>query len=273
MTTWKLLASTWSWDPSVIVGCAVLLVGYVLLVRSRWTPKSWYFVAGVLVLFVTLECPLDRLGDDYLFSAHMAQHLFLLFVVPPLLILGTPRWLAEWVVDQPPMGRIEKFLSRPLVAWTVGMATEWAWHLPLFYNAALANENIHAFQHISFLVTATIFWWPALKPIMEDRLAPLPTIVYYFLAGAANSILGVILTYSPADIYPTYVHPVDSLGALSLIRDQWGISAELDHQFGGLLMWVGGMTAFLYAIVGALARWYSTPEEDMGQHRIMETRT
>jgi cytochrome c oxidase assembly factor CtaG len=271
MTTWKLLSTTWSWDPSVIVGCVVLLAGYVAIVRSRWTRRSWYFVAGVVVLFLTLESPLDRLGDDYLFSAHMAQHLLLLFAVPPLLILGTPRWLAEWIVDQPPMGRIERLLSRPALAWTIGIATEWAWHLPMFYNAALANENIHAFQHISFLVTSTIFWWPVLKPIAATKLAPLSSVVYLFLGGAANSILGVILTYSPPGLYPTYVRPTDSVAALALIRDGWGLSPLLDQQFGGLLMWVGGMVAFLYAIIGAVARWYSMPEEDVQQQRIMGT--
>jgi putative membrane protein len=270
MTTWQLLTSTWSWDPSVLVGCAVLLGGYLAVVRSRWTSRGWFFVAGVLVLLLALECPLDKLGDVYLFSAHMAQHLCLLFAVPPLLILGTPRWLAEWIIEQPPMGRVERVLSLPYLAWPVGMVTEWAWHLPLFYNAALANENIHAFQHLSFVVTATIFWWPVLKPITSARLAPLSSVVYLFLGGAANSILGVILTYTPPGLYPTYVHPVDSLGALSLIRDGWGISPELDQQAGGLLMWVGGMLAFLYAIIGALARWYSAPEEDLPQTQVAE---
>jgi cytochrome c oxidase assembly factor CtaG len=270
MTTWKLLALTWSWDPSVLVGCAVMLGGYLLVVRSRWTSRAWYFVAGVLILLLALECPLDKLGDTYLFSAHMAQHLFLLFVVPPLLILGTPRWLAEWIVDQPPMDRIERSLSQPFVAWLIGIVTEWLWHLPALYNVALANENIHALQHLSFLVTATIFWWPVLKPVAETRLAPLSAVLYLFAGGAANSILGVILTYTLPGLYPTYVHPVDSLGLLSLIRDGWGISPQLDQQIGGLLMWVGGMVIFLFAIIGALARWYGVPEEDIPQEQISE---
>jgi putative membrane protein len=270
MTTWKLLTSTWSWDPSVLIGCAIMLGGYLVLVRSRWTSRGWYFVAGVLTLLLALECPLDELGDTYLFSAHMAQHLLLLFVVSPLLILGTPRWLAEWIVDQPLLGRIERILGQPFLAWLIGMATLWVWHVPLFYNAAVGNENIHAFQHLSFLVTATILWWPVLKPITEARLAPLSSVIYLFAGGAANSILGVILTYTPPGLYPTYVHPVDSLGALSLIRTGWGITPELDQQIGGLLMWVGGMLAFLYAIIGALARWYSLPEEDVPHKQVSE---
>jgi cytochrome c oxidase assembly factor CtaG len=268
MTIWKLLTSTWSWDPSILAGCAILLGGYLFLVRSRWTRRGWYFVAGVLILLLVLESPLNELSDSYLFSAHMLQHLFLLLIVPPLLILGTPRWLAQRVIDQPVMGRIEHSLGRPLLAWGLGMATEWVWHLPLFYNAALANENIHTFQHVSFLVTSTIFWWPILKPIAETRLPPLTAIAYLFAAGAANSILGVILTYTPPGLYPVYVHPTDSIDTLALIRNGWGISPELDQQAGGLLMWVGGMVAFLYAIIGQLVRWYSTTEPDVLQEQV-----
>jgi cytochrome c oxidase assembly factor CtaG len=268
MTTWQLLASTWSWDPSVLVGCAVLLGGYLYPVRSRWTRQAWYFVAGVLILLLALVSPLDDLSDYYLFSAHMLQHLFLLLVVPPLLILGIPRWMVQWLVDQPSLGRIERGLSRPLLAWLLGMGTEWAWHLPLFYNAALANENIHAFQHLTFLVTSTIFWWPILKPMAEMRLAPLPAILYLFAAGASNSILGVILTYTPPGLYPVYVRSTDLIPEWALIRNVWGFSPTLDQQAGGLLMWVGGMVAFLYAIIGQLVRWYSAPEPDIPQEQV-----
>jgi cytochrome c oxidase assembly factor CtaG len=270
MTTWKLLAITWNWYPSVVIGCAVLLGGYLVLLRSRWTSRAWFFVAGVVVLLLALVSPLDGLGDTYLFSAHMAQHLLLLLAVPPLLILGTPRWVEEWIDHRPLLGRIERILSRPILAWAVGIGTEWIWHTPGLYNAALANENIHAVEHLSMLVAGTVYWWPFLRPIVEARLAPLVAVVYLFAGGAANSILGVILTYAPPGIYPSYVHPVDSLGALPLIRNQWGLSPELDQQFGGLEMWVLGMLVFLAAIVGALARWYSAPEEDILQNQTVQ---
>jgi cytochrome c oxidase assembly factor CtaG len=270
MTTWKLLAITWDWYPSVVIGCAGLLVVYLATLRSRWTSRAWYFIAGVVVLLLALVSPLDGLGDTYLFSAHMAQHMLLLLAVPPLLLLGTPRWLEEWIVRQPPLGRIEHILSRPLLAWSIGTGMVWAWHAPGLYNAALANENIHTLEHLCFLVTGTIFWWPCLRPVVEARLAPLTTVVYLFAGGAANCILGLVLTYAPPGLYPAYVHPVDSLGALPLIRDQWGLSPELDQQLGGILMWVLGMLVYLGAIVGALARWYSAPEEDILRNQIAQ---
>ncbi len=262
MTTWQLLASTWSWDPSVLVGCAALIGGYLVVVRSRITSKMLFFVAGVLVMLLALESPLEELGDTYLFSAHMAQHLLLILVVPPLMLLGIPRWLAQRILDWPLANRIERILNRPLLAWLLGMGTIWVWHAPILYNATLADENIHIVEHLSFLVTSSIFWWPILSPLTERRLAPLATIPYLFAASAATSILGIILTFSPPGIYPAYLDPKDEIGALPLLRDGWGLSPAADQQLGGLLMWVPGGLAYLSGIIGALTRWYSMPEED-----------
>jgi putative membrane protein len=262
MTTWQLLASTWSWDASVLVGCAALIGGYLVVVRSRITNKTLFFIAGVLVMLLALESPLEKLGDTYLFSAHMAQHLLLILIVPPLMLLGIPRWLAQQVLDWPLARRIEHILNRPLLAWLLGMGTLWVWHVPALYNATLADENIHVVEHLSFLVTSSIFWWPILSPLTERRLAPLATIPYLFAASAATSILGIILTFTPPGIYPAYLDPNDEIGALPLLRDSWGLTPTADQQLGGLLMWVPGGLAYLSGIIGALARWYSMPEED-----------
>jgi putative membrane protein len=262
MTTWQLLASTWSWDASVLVGCAALIGGYLVVVRSRITNKTLFFIAGVLVMLLALESPLEKLGDTYLFSAHMAQHLLLILIVPPLMLLGIPRWLAQQVLDWPLARRIEHILNQPLLAWLLGMGTLWVWHIPALYNATLADENIHVVEHLSFLVTSSIFWWPILSPLTERRLAPLATIPYLFAASAATSILGIILTFTPPGIYPAYLDPNDEIGALPLLRDSWGLTPTADQQLGGLLMWVPGGLAYLSGIIGALARWYSMPEED-----------
>jgi putative membrane protein len=276
MTTWKLLTITWSVDPSILAGSALVLAGFVWIVRKRWTRRAWLFIAGILVFVFALECPLDKIGDTYLFSAHMAQHLFLLWIVPPLVILGTPRWLAQWIKDQPVFGRTEQILSNPFVAWPTGVVTLWAWHTPLLYNAALADETIHAIEHLSFTVSATIFWWPVLEPTTEDRLAPLAAVAYIWLGGAMNTLLALILALMPVGYYPEYVHPVDTYGALSLIRNTWGISAQEDQQIGALLMFVGGGFLFLAGIIHALHRWYSMPEDDIplllseGVQRIKE---
>jgi cytochrome c oxidase assembly factor CtaG len=207
---------------------------------------------------------LEALGDTYLFSAHMLQHLLLILLVPPFLLLGTPRWLAELLLDWPPARRVERILGRPLVAWLVGTVTVWVWHWPVLYNATLLDERIHVVEHLSFLVTATIFWWPVLHPLAERRIAPLATIPYLFTAAASSSALGIILTFAPAGLYPAYLQPFDILRILPLLRQQWGLTPAVDQQLGGLLMWVPGSLVYLSGIIAAMARWYSEPEEDGG---------
>lgn len=265
MTTWEMLATSWTWDPSVIVGCIALTGLYLATVHFRLNRKTVLFITGVLVMFLALESPLEALGDTYLFSAHMLQHLLLILLVPPLLLLGTPGWLAELMLGWPPARRVERILGRSLVAWLVGIGTIWVWHLPRLYNATLLNEQIHIVEHVSFLITAIIFWWPVLNPLTERRISPLATIIYLFAAAASSSALGIILTFAPAGLYPAYLRPFDTLGILPLLREQWGLTPAVDQQLGGLLMWVPGSLVYLSGIIGALARWYGESDEDRGQ--------
>lgn len=259
--SWNLFFSLWSWDPSVILGSAALIAGYLAAVHFRITRKAVFFIAGVFVLFIALESPLEHLGDTYLFSAHMLQHLLLLLIVPPLLLMGLPEQLMQRVLDWPLADRIEKVVSHPVLAWFLANITLWLWHWPVLYNATLANEQIHIIEHLSFLVTATIFWWPVLAPIEERRMAPLAVIPYTFAAAVSNSILGILLTYAKPGLYPAYLNPVDEFGALKLIRDVWGITPKVDQELGGLAMWVPGSLVYLFAAMGGMSRWYSTPEE------------
>lgn len=263
MTTWQLLISDWHWHPSVLLGCAALIVGYAVALRFRLGAPALLYMAGVFVLLVALLSPLHTLGDDYLFSAHMLQHLLLMQVVPPLLLLGIPAWAVQQALAWAPIRWSERMLGQPLVAWSLGIGTMWVWHLPVLYNAALEHEGIHIVEHLAFLVTATMLWWPVVAPLEAARLAPLAALLYLFAAMTASSILGIILTFAPPGLYPAYLHPTDALGILPLLRDGWGLSPAADQQLGGLLMWVPGNLVYFCAFIGALARWYSAPEEDI----------
>lgn len=262
MTTSELLAAAWSLEPSVVVGCIGLLAAYFGILRSRADGRSLYWVLGVVILLLTLISPVDTLGEQYLFSVHMLQHMLLVLVVPPLLLLGIPARIGRDLLSVEFVQRAEFFLSRPFIAWSAGIATLWIWHVPAFYNVALAHQGIHILEHESFLVTATIFWWPVIAPVEERRIPPLSAIVYLSLGMASESILGIILTFAPVGFYPAYLHPFDTFGVLPLIRRSWGITAEIDQQIGGLLMWIGGSAIFLIAILGALNRWYGAADED-----------
>ena len=149
MTTQELLLTAWDWEPSVLIGCAALVVGYVALVRPGRPTKAASFLTGVLLLLLALVSPLDTLGDAYLLSAHVIQHFLLALIIPPLWLLGTPRALAEAALRITLIRRIEHVLAQPLVAWTLGVGTMIVWHLPPLFNAALANDALHIFQQRS----------------------------------------------------------------------------------------------------------------------------
>ncbi len=252
----------WTWEPSVLLGCGALLALYVWAHRGRLTRAAWAFSAGVLVLMLALVSPIDTLGDHYLFSAHMLQHLLLVLAAAPLLITGMPASLLERIISWPPAARVESTLRQPVAAWLLGVGTLWVWHIPALYNAALGDEGVHIFQHLTFLAAASAFWWPVVAPLRESRLPPLAAAGYLLSASLANALLGIYLTFTPPGLYPAYLHPSDEYGILPTIRNDWGLSAANDQQLGGLLMWVPGGLVYLSAILGVLIGWYSAPEED-----------
>ncbi len=261
MTFWQLL-SHWDWQPTVIAGGLLLGIGYLVWVRFKPPGRSLAFYSGLGILAVALLSPLDELGDTYLFSAHMIQHLLLLLICPPLMIMGLPEVALRKLLDHPLVNRWEHWLSRPTIAWLIVVGMVWIWHFPLFYNFALAHESVHAIQHLTFLVSATIFWWPVFTPL-EERRMPFPAVLLYiFLASLAEAILGIILTFIPAGLYPAYLHPEDPWHILTILRNNWGITPQVDQQVGGLIMWVPGSLIYLTAILVCLLRWYNSPETE-----------
>jgi cytochrome c oxidase assembly factor CtaG len=262
MTTGRLLAIAWSPDPSVIGGTAALVVAYALWLRTRPGLRSMVFLAGIVVLLGALVSPIDRIGELYLFSVHMVQHMLLLLVVPPLLIWGLPPRATRDLLKSPLVSRVESALGRPAVALPVMVVTLWAWHIPSLYQAALLNDGIHALEHLLFLVTATMFWWPVLTPVKHRRLSPPHAMMYLFGAMASISILGIILTFAPAPLYHFYVRPPDPYRALALIRNGWGVSVLGDQQIGGVLMWIVGGIFYILAILTEFGLWFSGPDID-----------
>jgi putative membrane protein len=262
MTTAHLLATTWDWEPSVLLGCTALIAAYVAATRRHPSRRMWPFFAGVAVLLFAQCSPLDALGDTYLFSAHMIQHLLLLLIVPPLLVLGIPAWLAERWLASPRIGGMGRALRQPAVAWLLGIGAMYVWHIPMLYNAALAHVGAHIVEHLCFLVTGVIFWWPVCAPLASARYAPLAALLYLFTAAIAGSALGILLTFASPGLYPAYLNPVDARGFLPLIRGGWGLSPAVDQQLGGLIMWVPGGLVYLCAMIATLARWYGEADTD-----------
>ncbi len=262
MTTAHLLAVAWSHDPSIWGGCIVLLVAYAVWLRRQLTLRAAFWVAGVALLWLALESPIDRLGELYLFSVHMVQHMLLIQIIPPLLLWALPPDATRKLLRIPLVDRMERAIGRPRVTLPLKVLALWAWHLPSLYDLALRNENVHALEHLIFLVTATMFWWSVLTPLKERRLTPPRAMVHVFGAMVGISILGMVITLAPTPLYPFYQHPPDPYGALNLIRNGWGIGVLADQQLGGVIMWIAGGIYYILFILVEFGLWFSEPDED-----------
>ncbi len=269
MTSGQLFLQAWDLEPTVIIGCAVLLVAYLWMVRFRFDGKTAFFASGVLLMLLTLIGPLDFLGDGYLFSAHMLEHILLELAVPPLLLLGIPSGPVRSLLSVSMAAKAEQFLRRPAVALLLAVGTLWLWHLPALYNAALDSEGIHAVQHLSMLVTGTVFWWPVFTPLPEHRISPVAGFIYIFLAASANMILGILLTFSPLGYYPTYMRSTDGTGIFHFIRTVWELDPQSDLNLGGMFMWIVGGLLYFTAMITVFSRLFQNPDEQ-GEDEVTE---
>jgi cytochrome c oxidase assembly factor CtaG len=154
-------------------------------------------------------------------------------------------------------------LRRPLLTWSLGLGAMWLWHVPSLCSASATNTWVHLLQGVSLLLMGTAFWWPIIGPWRSMWLPPLAGVLYLFSACVGCTILGILLTFAPLGVCPVFHHPVDRLGILPLLRDDWGLSPARDQQLGGLLMWVPPCFVYLCGIFGLLARWYSGPDPEL----------
>jgi putative membrane protein len=207
------------------------------------------FFAGLFSLWVAIGSPLSAF-DDVSLSAHMVQHLLLMAVAPPLLLLGAPsipflRGLPQWIVTgavgpllrSQPVKRLGHFLTHPAVCWIVATVALLAWHIPAAFGLALRSEAWHEVEHICFLSTSLLFWWPAVLPFPSDATWSRWSIpVYLFLATLPGDALGAFLTFSDRVLYPSY----------ATVPRLFGISPVDDQAIAGALMWVFG--TFVYTL-------------------------
>lgn len=268
MTTQQFLWHGWHWDWFALAIGAAILAGYGGLAGRRpgkeaapgtgRNPRAWWFWLGLAVLAVALLSPVAILARMYLFSAHMLQHLLLLLVVPPLLLLSLGQFKDHRL--RPLGGKWGRVLTAVPATWMAGVGAMWLWHVPLLCDAATTQPGIYRIQVVSLLLLGTLFWLPIAGPRAAQRLSPLAGIVYLVSACFACTLLGIYVTFAPVSVCSVYTHPMDPLGVLPLIRSRWGITAEIDQQLGGLLMWVPACLIYLSAVLGLLARWFGEEE-------------
>jgi cytochrome c oxidase assembly factor CtaG len=250
MTTRELLLSAWDFGPAAIGVSLASLAAYAARFRRTAGPRAGFFVLAVLVFFLALASPVGTLARGYLFSAHMLQHLLLVLAVPPLVLVGLPR------PDGDEASPREWTLRACALPWLSGVGAMWIWHARVLCNAAAVSPAVQWLQTASLVAMGLAFWRPILAPRTSERLQPLLGVLYLFAACVACSILGILVTFSPVEVCPAYMHPVDTLGVLPLLREGWGMNCKVDQEVGGLLMWVPGCFVYAGSILATLGRYY-----------------
>jgi cytochrome c oxidase assembly factor CtaG len=249
---------TWTWEPSVLAGLTLISIGYLLLAgplrkRLNYGPpvskaRIAAFLGGNLIVFIAMISPLDHLADDISFSAHMVQHILLMEYAPVLWLAGLPDGLMNAIFRSRFLRRALHEVTRPAAAFLIFNGVMLIWHIPGFYNAALENEPVHIIQHLSFMATAVIGWWPVLGnfPEAASRAKPPIQLFYLFLMMFPSTALAAWVALSPNILFPFYGDFPELLG----------LSAYDDQQLSGLIMWIPGNALFFAVFSRVFFRWF-----------------
>lgn len=258
--TAQAILSSWSFDPKIALGITAALIVYLRgwLILHRTLPTrftAWRlsaFVGGLAALWFAIASPLDAFSS-LLLSAHMVQHLLLMSVAPPLILLsapllpllrGLPRRIARDglgpFLTWPGLRRTGHALTNPLSCWIVMAVTLTAWHVPAAFDLALRSSGWHKVEHACFFGASILFWWPVVRPFPSKPHWPLWSVPVYLLAAdLLNTALSAILTFSDHVLFRPYAEAPRLFGTTALS----------DQSCAGVIMWVPGSLVFLIPAV------------------------
>ncbi|MDQ1511276.1 MAG: putative rane protein [Actinomycetota bacterium] len=262
---------SWQPHPDVWLLIALFAVGYAVAINrlgprlappgrpvvTRFQVAS--YTAGVLALWVASDWPIHDVAERYLFSVHMVQHVSYSIIAAPLLLIGTPAWLARWLLSPRWLLAAVRFASRLVPATILFNLVVIVTHTPIVVNAALEHALLHFAIHTLIFLSSIIVWMPLLSPLPEvPRLPPLGRMLFLFLQSVVPTIPASFLTFGAHPLYSFYNH----------VPRLWGISAISDMQVAGVIMKIGvGFT--LWVIIAILFfRWYSAEEAPTPSRRV-----
>jgi putative membrane protein len=206
-----------------------------------------FFYSALVVFYLTEGSPLHPLADSYSFAAHMFQHVVLVFALPPLLIAGMPAWLLRPLMLNRVVKPVVRVLTQPVVALLVFNIVFSVWHVPLLYEGMLSSETVHHLEHLMFIFTALMMWWPVLSPLPElPRLGYGWQLVYLTLDRILQVPVSIALLFTNKAYYPTYI-------ATSSIS---GINPLSDQQLGSGIMTAAGIVVLGTFFIVACFKWY-----------------
>jgi len=220
------ILSSWSFDPKITLGIVAVIIlylrGWRILHRTStarfpgW--RALAFLAGLGTVWLAIASPLDAFSG-LLLSAHMVQHLLLMSVAPPLILLGLPflpllrglprKFARDGVgpfLTWPAFRQVGHKITNPLNCWLIMALTLFVWHMPAAFDLALRSPGWHKVEHACFLSAWLLFWWPVVRPFPSRPQWPLWSVPFYLLAAdLLNTTLSAILTFSDHVLYPTYL--------------------------------------------------------------------
>lgn len=249
---------------------------YVRSVRSRWRlAVGWRLAAywgGLFFIALALLSPIDALGQQ-LFFMHMIQHLLLIMIAPPLLMVANPMPFVLWGLPTGLRRKVGGFfsvalhresgfrrwlrtLTQPGIIWMVWVISLIGWHDPNMYNAALRFEWVHNAEHLIFFIPSMLLWWhlTGAGPRVHRQFGLLGRIGLVISAVPPNMLTGIVLAFAERGYY-SYYEAVPRL---------WGFDVLSDQQLGGVIMWVPGSMMYILAALILIGRFLS--QEDRKPH-------
>jgi putative copper resistance protein D len=225
----------------------------------RW--RLWSWMLGLAVILLALASPIERY-DTTLFSVHMIQHLLLVMVAASLLVMAAPvtlllrvstpgarkRWILPVLNSRP-----ARVLSTPVVAWGLFAAVMWWTHFSPLFDAALEDPLVHRLEHMLFISTALLFWWPVIGADPNPHRMDHPGRIFYLALGMPlSSLLGLVIFSARVPLYEHY----------ETLERTWGLSPMEDQAWAGGIMWVLGDLVFVIALVLAVSLWLRHEERE-----------
>jgi len=250
-------------DASLCVAGLIYAIGWLRLYRvvpSLVSPMRFVaYLTGIFSVWIAIGSPIEAL-DDVSLSLHMVQHLLLMAVAPPLILVGAPtlpllqglprplRRAAGQLLARGPVKRLGLILTNPAICWIAASMALIAWHIPAAFELALRSEAWHKFEHACFFVTSVLFWWPVIRPFPGVARWPRWSIpLYLFLGTLPGGALGAFLAFCDRILYPSY----------ATAPKIFYISPLDDQAFAGALMWVFGTMVYMVPAVILVVRLLS----------------
>jgi putative membrane protein len=196
------------------------------------------FIGAMVLLFAASTWPIHQIGENYLYSVHMLQHMMLSYFMPPLVLLATPTWLMRVLVGNGRTYRVVAFMTKPVVAAVVFNLVVMVTHIPPVVNASVQSAPLHYSLHMVLVLTALLMWMPVVGPLHELQLSNAAKPIYLFLQSVVPTVPAAWLTFAEGVVYKHYNQPVRV----------WGMSVTDDQQLAGAIMKIGG-SIFLWALV------------------------